>query len=85
MCALSNHIRERPSWWEEVKYQVIIDNWRAEILRREEASNEAPSRRLTPAMVKSCYLQTAPPVPTLIPRSTTYSRNSMGTHLCVIK
>ena len=76
MCALSNHIRERPNWWEEVKYKAIIENWREEILQRGGASNEAPSRRLTPAMVKRPYFES---------RSTTYSKNSTDTHLCVIQ
>ena len=59
MCALSNDIRERASWREEMKYGVIVERWRREVLEREEAGNLGkPSRRLTPAMVKSCYLQT---------------------------
>jgi len=53
MCALSNHIRERPGWWEEVKDKVIAEKWREEILREQEESGEATNTsRLTPAMVK---------------------------------
>ena len=53
MCALSNHIRERPNWWEEVKDKDVIESWRRDILRRQETSGELPSRRLTRAMVRS--------------------------------
>jgi len=56
MCALSNYIRERPNWWEEVKDKVVIENWRREILQQQEASGEPPSRRLTPAMVNCCHI-----------------------------
>ena len=56
MCALSNHIRERPEWWEEVKDKAIIGRWREEILHQQEMTGEAPSKRLTPAMVKSFRL-----------------------------
>ena len=56
MCALSNYIRERPNWWEEVKDKAIIGRWREEILQQQEMSGEAPSKRLTPAMVKSLRL-----------------------------
>jgi len=52
MCALSNHIRERPNWWEEVKDKAIIGRWREEILQQQEMAGEAHSKRLTPAMVK---------------------------------
>ena len=53
MCAISNHIRERPDWWEEVKDEEVVETWRGEILRHQETSGELPSRRLTPAMVRS--------------------------------
>jgi len=56
MCALSNHIRERPNWWEEVKDKNLVEKWRGDILRQQEQSDEARSRKLTPAMVMSCYL-----------------------------
>ena len=56
MCALSNHIRERPNWWEEAKDKAVVDKWREEIQQQQEESGESASRRLTPAMVKSCYL-----------------------------
>jgi len=56
MCALSNYIRERPYWWEEVKDKAIIGRWREEILQQQEMTGEAPSRRLTPTMVKSLRL-----------------------------
>jgi len=60
MCALSGHIRERPNWWEEVKDEALVEKWRRDILRLQEQSNEARSRRLTLAMVKSSYLGTTP-------------------------
>jgi len=55
MCALSNHIRERPNWWEEVKDKAIVEKWREETLRQQEESGAATdiSKRLTPTMVKS--------------------------------
>ena len=56
MCALSSHIRERPNWWEEMKDQALVEKWRREILQQQERSNEARSRKLTPAMVTSRYL-----------------------------
>ena len=93
MCALSNHIREKPNWWEEVNDEVIVEKWKEEALRREEEAlqreeeasrrkieairrkeeasqreretfqqeilqqeEELPWRKLTPTMVKSCYL-----------------------------
>jgi len=54
MCTLSNRIRERPNWWEEAKDKNVIAKWRKDILRQQETSGEPTSRRLTPAMVKSC-------------------------------
>ena len=36
MCAISNHIREKPNWWEEVKDEVVVGKWREEALRQEE-------------------------------------------------
>ena len=36
MCALSNHLREKPNWWEEVNDEVIVEKWKEEALRREE-------------------------------------------------
>jgi len=56
MCAISSHIRERPNWWEEVKNKAVVETWRREIVQQQEASGESPSRRLTPTMVKTCYL-----------------------------
>jgi len=56
MCALSNHIRERPNWWEEVKDKVLVEKWRGEIMQQQEQSGEAPSKKLTPAMVTGYYL-----------------------------
>ena len=56
MCAFSNHIRERPNWWEEMKDKATLEKWREEILQQQKASEEAPSMRLTPAMVKPCDL-----------------------------
>jgi len=59
MWELSNHIRERSNWWEEVKYEIIVERWRKEALQREEEGGEEPSKRLTPTMVNFCYLRTA--------------------------
>jgi len=56
MCALSHHIREKPNWWEKVKDQVIVEKWREEALQQEEAGELPPSRKLTPTMVRFCYL-----------------------------
>ena len=55
MCALSNHIRERPTWWQEVKDKSVVEGWRRDILQQQETSGEPPSRRMTPAMVRSRY------------------------------
>lgn len=85
MCALSNHIRERPNWWEEVKDKVTLGRWREEFLRQQTASEETPSNRLTPAMVKALLYLNLSPVLSSISRSTTYSRNSKDTRLCVIR
>ena len=51
MCALSNRIRETPSWWEGVKDEVVVEKWREEA---GEASADADrtSRGLTPTMVR---------------------------------
>ena len=67
MCALSNYIREKPNWWEEVRNEATVEKWRKRALREwEEASRTvidvrrdegASSRRLTPTMAKSCYLR----------------------------
>jgi len=56
MCALSNDIRERPNWWEEAKDKGVVEEWRKDVLRKQERGGESPSRRLTPAMVRSWYL-----------------------------
>ena len=61
MCTLSNYIRERHNWWEEAKNKGVVEQWRRDILRQQEASNESPSNRLTPAMVGPCYHWTIPP------------------------
>ena len=61
MCALSSLIRERSNWWEEMKDEALVEEWRRDILQQQERSNEARSRRLTPAMVKSSYPRTTPP------------------------
>ena len=45
MCALSHHIREKPNWWEKVKEEAVVGEWREEALKRE--CNEAPSSELT--------------------------------------
>jgi len=64
MCALSNHIREKTNWREEVKYKVIVERWREEalqreeVLQREEKGYDKPSKRLTPTMVKLYYIRT---------------------------
>lgn len=34
MCALSNRIREKPSWWEKAKDQTILEGWREEALQQ---------------------------------------------------
>ena len=52
MCALSNHIREKPNWWEKVKGEVIVEKWRGEALQQEEEKGGTPSRRLTATMVE---------------------------------
>ena len=56
MCALSHHIREGPSWWEGLKDKATVKKWREEALQQEEENDEAPSWKLTPTMVKPCYL-----------------------------
>jgi len=58
MCALSNHIRERPDWWEEVKDKAVVEKWKEEILQQQGESGDVTdiSRRVTPAMVQPCYL-----------------------------
>jgi len=82
MCALSNHIRERPNWREEMRDTVIVKKWREEALQHEvEDDFEIPSRKLTSAMVRSCYFRTYPLSLNLIPRLTTYSRSSTDTRL----
>lgn len=51
MCALSNRLREKPNWWENVKDKAIVKEWREEALQQEEDGDEAASRKLTSAMV----------------------------------
>jgi len=59
MCALSNRIREKANWREEVKYKVIVEKWRKEALGRGgEGDLEEPMRKLTTTMVKFCHLRT---------------------------
>lgn len=57
MCALSNHIREKPNWWEKVEDATIVGKWREEASQQEgeEEDDEGPSRKLTSTMVVSCY------------------------------
>ena len=86
MCALSHHIREKPSWWEKMKDKVIIEKWKEEALQQ--GDDEAPSRALTPTMVKSRYLRTIPhpsPYFDIISRSIMCLRSSTDTHPCVIR
>ena len=62
MCALSNSIREKPNWWEEMKNGATVKKWREGALQEwEETSRKlidvwrdsgASTRRLTPTMVK---------------------------------
>lgn len=85
MCALSHRIREQPGWWEKVKDKAAVRKWREEALQEEEENDVAPSWKLTPTMVRSCYLWAAPPVLTLTSRSIMCSRNSTDTRLCVIR
>ena len=61
MCAFSHHIREKPNWWEKVKDKAIVEEWREGVLQQEEEDDMEASRKLTPAMVKSCPLLTTLP------------------------
>lgn len=56
MCTLSNHIREQTNWWEKAKDKDTVERWREEALQHDEGDLDESSRKLTPAMVKSCYL-----------------------------
>ena len=61
MCALSNYIREKPNWWEEVNDEATVRKWREEAMQQvamEEATpwyDETPLR-VAPTMVKDSYL-----------------------------
>lgn len=58
MCALSNRIREKPSWWEKAKDQTILEGW------REEALQQAWEDRwkLTPGMANNPPSRSSPVV-----------------------
>ena len=61
MCALSNCIREKPSWWEEVNDEATVRKWREEAMQQvamEEATpwGDETSLRVAPTMVKDSYL-----------------------------
>jgi len=60
MCALSNHIREKPNWWEKVKDEIIVERWRKEALQ--ENVDERPEWRLTSGMVNLASRLRAVPV-----------------------
>ena len=79
MCTLSNRIREEPNWWEKIKDKATVKRWKEEALRQ-----EAPSKKITPAMVMPRYLRTTPTIFTSVPRSTMYSTSSVVTRLCAI-
>jgi hypothetical protein len=51
MCALSNHIREKPEWWEKAGDETIIEKWREEALQQA-GDDDQPVWKLTPAMVQ---------------------------------
>ena len=86
MCALSHRIREQPNWWESLKDEAIVKKWREEALRQAEEDDVAPSKKLTPAMVRvMLFLDRAlHPYFVWISRSIMCSRSSMDTHLSVI-
>jgi hypothetical protein len=50
MCALSNHIRKKPEWWEKAGDETIIEKWREEALQQA-GDDDQPVWKLTPAMV----------------------------------
>ena len=82
MCALSNHIREKPDWWEKINDETIVRKW------REEASQQAgdakkPEWTLTPAMVHSTSHRWNHHPNSDISRSTMYSKNFGGMRTCV--
>ena len=52
MCAFSHQIREQANWWEKVKDRTVIERLRAEALRPGKEGHSAPSKKLTPAMVR---------------------------------
>lgn len=85
MCALSNHIREKPDWWEKVEDETIVEKWREEALQQA-GDDDEPEWKLTPAMVcvayrhGSCYR----PDPD-VRRLTTCSRSFVDTRICAIR
>ena len=60
MCAISNRIRERPNWWDEVKDKAVTEKRKKELLQQEKGND--PRYRNT-KMVKPRYLRITPPVP----------------------
>lgn len=51
MCALSNHIREKPNWWEKVKDETIVEKWRQEAMKQQEDEDREASRKMSSEMV----------------------------------
>ena len=86
MCALSHRIREQPNWWESLKDEAIVEKWREEALRQAEEEGVAPSKKLTPAMVRVVLFldHSLRPYFVWTSRSIMCSKSSMDTHPCVI-
>ena len=54
MCELSHRIRERHNWWKMVNDGAVVEKWREQTLRYENALSTSNSSKLTPAMVRFC-------------------------------
>jgi len=51
MCALSNVIREKPNWWENIRDPALVEGWKQEVLDQQEG--EYRIRQLTKRMAST--------------------------------
>lgn len=79
MCALSNHIREKPDWWEKAKDEKIVEKWREEALQQSKDSDDQPFWKLTAGMVCLAHrLAATAAILSLIPLGQVRARGASG-------
>jgi len=78
MCALSNRIREKSSWWEKVNDETIVERWREEALQQA-GDDERPEWKLTPGMVRlASFLSAAPAILNPVSQGQVCTRGASG-------